>query len=158
MQGPGGVRAGLFPGKVIVADLFTTTPFENKVLSLELPGFAIREVLEFSVHEATNLHVMQVSGIKVVYDMSRKPYDRIIDLKVLCQKCQIPRYEDIDAMKYYRVAMGDYLAFGGDDFTMIPKNARNHIEGPLDIDALTNYVEKHSPINVPGVLGRIQFV
>ena len=125
---------------------------------MELPGSAIREALEFAVSKADNLHVLQVSGIKVIYDLSRNPYDRIVDLKVLCQKCNIPRYEDIENQKYYRVALGDYIANGGDDFTMIPKYARNIIEGPLDIDALTAYVEANSPINLPGLLRRIQFV
>lgn len=158
ITGPGGMRAGLVPGNIIMADLFTTTPFENKLLSVELPGSAIREALEFSVSDADNLHVMQVSGIKVVYDLSRKPYERIVDIKVLCQKCNVPRYENIQDNKYYRVALGDYLANGGDNFKMIPKYARNHIEGPLDIDALTKYVENNSPINLPGLLRRIQFV
>lgn len=158
MQGPGGVRAGLTAGNIIMADLFTTTPFENKILSVELPGSAIREALEFSVSNEEKLHVLQVSGVKVVYDLSRQPYDRIIELKVLCQKCNVPRYEDIENQKYYRVALGDYLANGGDSFTMIPKYSRNILEGPLDIDALATYVENNSPINLPGLLRRIQFV
>lgn len=152
------MRAGLSAGNIIMADLFTTTPFENRILSVELPGSAIREALEFSVSKVDDLHVLQVSGVKVVYDLSRQPYDRIVELKVLCQKCDVPRYEDIENQKYYRVALGDYLANGGDEFTMIPKYARNILEGPLDIDALATYVENNSPINLPGLLRRIQFI
>ncbi|KAL7041910.1 hypothetical protein ACKWTF_000950 [Chironomus riparius] len=157
LHGPGLVRAGLSPGRVILADLFTTTPFENKVVLLELPGFAIREALEFSVSKPI-LHVMQVSGIKVVYDLKKNPFNRIVDLKVLCQKCDKPRYEAINDEKYYRVTLSDYLANGGDSFSMFPKYGRNKLEGPLDIDVLSEYVRKASPINTPSLLKRIQFV
>ena len=157
LHGPGLIRAGLSPGKVILADLFTTTPFENKLVSLELPGFAIREALEFAVSKPI-LHVVQVSGVKVVYDLKQKPFNRIVDLKVLCQKCDIPRYEAINDEKYYRVILSDYLADGGDSFSMFPKYERSRFEGPLDIDALAEYVKKRSPINTPSLLRRIQFI
>lgn len=101
---------------------------------------------------------MQVSGIKVVYDLKQNPFNRIVDLKVLCQKCDIPRFEAINDEKYYRVILTDYLANGGDSFSMFPKYARNRFEGPLDIDALTEYVRMHSPINKPSLLRRIQFI
>jgi len=126
-------------------------------VSLELPGFAIREALEFSVSKPI-LHVMQVSGIKVIYDLKQIPFNRIVDIQVLCQKCIIPRYETLDNEKYYRVILSDYLANGGDSFSMFPKYGRNKFEGPLDIDALSEYVRKRSPINKPSLLKRIQFV
>lgn len=158
LQGPGGVRAGLVKGDIIYADLVTTTPFENKILSVEIPGSTIRSALEYSVSNPTNLRVLQVSGVKVTYDLSRNATDRIIELKVLCQACEIPRYENIDDSKYYRVALADYIANGGDGFQMFPNSIRNIIEGPKDVDALADYIEKISPISSPGLIGRITFV
>ncbi|KAG5670063.1 hypothetical protein PVAND_000349 [Polypedilum vanderplanki] len=99
-QVPGGVRASLESGNVIYADLITTTPFERKLISFEIPGFAIRQAMEYSVSELDFLHVLQVSGIKTTYNLSRDSYDRVIELKALCQLCDIPKYEDVDDAKF----------------------------------------------------------
>lgn len=124
---------------------------------MELPGSAIREALEFSVSKNI-LRVLQVSGVKVVYDLSREPFERIIDLKVLCQNCNVPCYEDLEDDKYYRVVVTEYTAKGGDDYTMFKKYARNEIVGPLDIEALVDYVKVQSPIKTPALLKRIKFI
>lgn len=158
MQGPGGIRTGLSAGNVIYADLIATTPFENTLLSVELPGAAIREALEYSVSNLKSLRIMQVSGIKVVYNLKRDAYSRIVDLKVLCQACEIPKYEPIDDSKYYRVVLADYIAAGGDGFSMFPKYIRNVVTGIKDVDALSDYIENISPVNIPHKLGRITFV
>jgi 2',3'-cyclic-nucleotide 2'-phosphodiesterase (5'-nucleotidase family) len=157
-QNPGGVRAGLKKGSIIYADLVTTAPFENHLHVVELPGSAIRDALEFSVSNADFFQILQVSGIKVIYDLKREPMKRIVDLKVVCQMCDVPKYEKIDEKKYYKVAMPRFLASGGDGFTMISENAKSNVEGPLDIDALSNYIKAISPMNIPPLLGRITFI
>lgn len=136
--------------------MIAVIPFENIYHIIELNGTAIREVLEFAVLEFSN--VLQVAGIKVVYDKTREPYERIIDLKVICQSCNIPRYEPIVNSKYYKIILPEYLALGGDEFTMIPKYSRNTIIVGRDIDALVEYVQKMSPITLPPLRGRISFV
>lgn len=155
---PGGIRAGLTSGELFYGDLVTTTPFENLLESAELQGKVIKEALEFSVADENSLILLQVSGLKVVYNMSREANNRIVSLDVLCRVCDIPRYEPINEEEYYRVVLGSYLAAGGDGFTMIGEGVRNSIFGPLDIDALANYVTKNSPINLPLLSGRIVFV
>lgn len=155
---PGGVRAGLTSGELFYGDLVTTTPFENILQSSELQGKVIREALEFSVADETSLMMLQVSGLKVVYNMSREVNNRIVSLDVLCRVCVIPRYEPIKDEEYYRVVLPSFLAGGGDGFTMVAEGVRNSIYGPLDIDALTDYVRKNSPINLPPLSGRIGFV
>lgn len=140
--------------------MVTTTPFENLLHNIELQGKIIREALEFSVADEKSVMLLQMSGLKVVYDMERKPYDRIVSLDVLCRICvrDIPRYEPIDDEKFYRVSVPSFLAEGGDGFTMIGENARDTIYGPRDIDALSAYVEKNSPFSLPPLTGRISFL
>jgi len=157
LQGSGSIRAGLSAGEVTLGDLFATTPFGNKLVSMDLPGFAIREALEFSVSKKI-IRVLQVSGVKVVFDLNKKPFERIVDLKVLCQKCDAPRYEDLNDKKSYSVVITEYFANGGDNFAMFKDHARNKIVGPLDIDALSDYVRVHSPIETPALMQRIQFL
>jgi 5'-nucleotidase len=156
----GGIRASLLKGDIVYGDLVASTPFENLVYSVELPGKAIKEALEFAFLDETSKNLLQVSGLKVVFDLSREANNRVVSIDVLCRICEnnIPKYEPIDLEAFYRVAMPSYLAEGGDHFSMIPTNFRNLIYGPRDIDALTDYITKHSPIIKPPMSGRIMFV
>lgn len=157
MTNPGGIRAGLSRGTIVYGDLITTTPFENDLVSIEIQGKYIREALEFSVRNLDSIILLQVSGLKVVYDTKRNESQRVVSVHALCRICEnnVPRYELLEDEKNYRVVMASFLADGGDDFTMIGDNAKNKIIGKRDIDALTDYVEKFSPLIVPNALGRI---
>lgn len=147
-------------GEIIFGDLFTTTPFENTLHSVELQGKYIREGLEFSMSGVGYLNLLQVSGLHVVFDMKREPHNRVVSLDVLCRICEgnIPKYGPIDDEKYYRVVMPSYLAEGGDGFAMFGEQSRNTIYGPRDVDALANYVERNSPLSKPPSAGRITFL
>lgn len=136
----------------------TTTPFANKIILIEIPGSAIQEALEFGVSDPSYYKVLQHSGIKVVYDLSREAFKRVVEVKVLCQKCSIPIYEELDDEKLYKVAMPSFLAEGGDGFSSFPENTRSQVEGRIDIEALSDYIEKFSPINLPPLLGRSTFL
>lgn len=160
MAVPGGVRAGLLSGEIFYGDLITTTPFENELVSIELQGKVILEALEFSVANPASTITLQVSGLKVVFDMKKDAHNRVTSLYALCRVCDnnIPKYEPVEDEKYYRVVVPSFLAGGGDGFTMIASGSRNPIVGPLDIEALTAYVEKNSPLVMPTMTGRIKFV
>jgi 2',3'-cyclic-nucleotide 2'-phosphodiesterase (5'-nucleotidase family) len=150
----------LAPGNITYEDLVATTPFENNLWLVAVPGLTIRQAFESGVSNSENLAVVQASGVKVTFDLSRDPFDRIVDIKVLCQKCDIPRYEALDDKKIYKIVISDYVAEGGAGFTMFPGNIvpGSKIIGLRDVDALANYIESISPINVPPALGRIKFI
>lgn len=155
---PGGIRAGMLAGDILYGDLSTTTPFGNNLHSVELQGKVIWEALEFGVSNPEFGKLLQVSGLKAVFDLSKPFNHTLISVDVLCRLCAIPRYETLDSETFYRVAMPDFLARGGDGFSMIANGARNLIVGPVDLVALENYVAKFSPFNVPQALGRITFI
>lgn len=137
-----------------------TTPFENSLHLVAIRGSAIRYTLEQGVSDLKFLAVNQVSGVKVVFDLSRNAFDRIVDLKVLCQKCDIPKYEELDDKKIYKVVLTDYVANGGAGFDMFPDAiiADSTVIGPRDVDALADYIEFISPINLPPLMGRVTFI
>ena len=112
-------------GDVFYGDLVTTTPFENLLHSVELQGKHLRAALEFSVVDKESLMLLQMSGLKVVYNLEHEVNNRIVSLHVLCRICEVPKYEPIDDEQFYRVVMPRYLADGGDNFIMIGDNARN---------------------------------
>jgi 5'-nucleotidase len=54
----------------------------------------------------------------------------------------------IDPATTYIVTCNNFLATGGDGFTAFT-GGRNQVGGPVDLDALIDYVEHHTPIGVP---------
>lgn len=144
---PGGVRGSLSAGQLTYSDLVMTTPFENTVDTMELEGRYIREALEFSVRSSSP-SVLQIAGMKVVFNMTRPANSRIVSLDILCRICDVPRYEPIDDNAWYRIAVNNFLLLNGDNFAMIRDNGRNHKVGVVDIDALTTYFEKNSPVTL----------
>ncbi|PNJ51798.1 NT5E isoform 4, partial [Pongo abelii] len=82
--------------------------FWNHVSMCMLNGGGIRSPID----ERNN-------GIHVVYDLSRKPGDRVVKLDVLCTKCRVPSYDPLKMDEVYKVILPNFLANGGDGFQMI---------------------------------------
>ena len=62
----------------------------------------------------------------------------------------------IDPAANYRVAMNNFLATGGDGFSVFTQ-CTDPLGGEIDIDALVAYFEAHSPIE-PGPMDRITLI
>lgn len=154
---PGGVRSSLNYGNLTYSDLVATTPFENTVDKLEVQGKYLREMMEHSV-SGDRRFVLQTSGIRVIFNMTQPSGERVHTFKILCRQCSVPRYEDVDDETWYRVALTNFMLLNGDNYAMIRDNMRNHEVGEVDIDALRNYVEKHSPISLLQPRQRVKFV
>ncbi|KAK8770641.1 hypothetical protein V5799_012894, partial [Amblyomma americanum] len=54
--------------------------------------------------------------MRVEFDMSKPPSERLTRLKILCTKCYVPVYEDVKDDNVYNIATTDFLAKGGDGF------------------------------------------
>lgn len=154
---PGGVRGSLEPGDLTYSNLITTTPFENTVDKMEVQGKFLKQALEFSAR-FDNPSILQTSGMRVVYNMTKPAYSRVHSVQVLCRLCEVPKYEDMEDETWYRVMLNNFLLQNGDNFAMIRDNMRNHEVGQVDIDVLTKYVETHSPIVMLPPYGRVTFV
>jgi hypothetical protein len=63
-----------------------------------------------------------------------------------CQACEYPIFEDLLDDKWYRIVIPSFLIGGGDGHYIFKNSSRNHQIGTLDMDHLTNYVTKMSPI------------
>uniref|UniRef100_A0A3Q2H3I5 5'-nucleotidase n=1 Tax=Equus caballus TaxID=9796 RepID=A0A3Q2H3I5_HORSE len=98
----------------------------------------------------------QNNGIHVVYDLSRKPGDRVVKLDVLCTQCRVPHYEPLRMDKVYKLILPNFLANGGDGFQMIKDEVLKHDSGDQDIDVVSGYISKMKVI-YPAVEGRIKF-
>ena len=63
-----------------------------------------------------------LAGIKVTYDVTRKPGMRVVDVKVRCTECTIPMFAPLEPEKVYDVLTSSYVIAGGNGYKMIPKN------------------------------------
>lgn len=108
----GGIRTSLEKGKIYYGDAATVLPFEHDLIIFDIRGDKLLQVIESSVSEedGTGL-LLHHSGMKVTVNMSNTPNERVLNVEILCRKCQIPIYEPIELFKYYRVITSRYITF-----------------------------------------------
>lgn len=101
----------------------------------------------------------------MVYDLSRKPGDRVVKLDVLCTQCRVPSYEPLQMDKTYKVVLPSFLANGGDGFRMIKDEALRHDSGKhkcLSLPLLRKYsrttvlVQRGELLMMPGLQSQNQ--
>uniref|UniRef100_A0A0C9RXV0 apyrase n=2 Tax=Fopius arisanus TaxID=64838 RepID=A0A0C9RXV0_9HYME len=150
----GGVRAGISSasGVITYGDVVVAQPFENMWDAVEMLGKDIRETLEVSVAigyndtKFPNRAYVFWAGLRVTYNLTAEVYSRVVDVKVRCRKCQVPEFEDLRDDQWYRIVIPSFLLSGGDRHTIIQQRHRNRVHGMRDIDQLTNFITKRSPL------------
>ncbi|XP_040074607.1 snake venom 5'-nucleotidase [Ixodes scapularis] len=151
----GTIRAPFPQGPITMGDILTTAPFGQTITTVTLNGTALKQMFEHSVERFSYLNrrgeFLQVSGMRVVYNLSLPSLCRVISLKTLCKKCQVPVYKDVVPEEMYTIVTIDFVAKGGDGFAKAEQYGES---GPVDFDVLVKYIEKMSPIKTP-IEGRI---
>nr|KAF7438278.1 hypothetical protein H0235_000669 [Vespula pensylvanica] len=148
----GGIRASIedFAVNITYGDLLMVQPFENTWDTVEITGSSIKYLLEKE-------RIMVWSGLKVIYNMTKDAPNRLVDVKVRCRACEVPRYEDLLDDEWYRIVVPSFVYGGGDDIQVFKNYGRNHKVGSLDIDLFVEYVQKMSPI-IAGTDNRVNFL
>ncbi len=142
----GGIRAGLDAGPITWGELFAIHPFGNVVVGMDLTGAQVLSALEQQwVH--TPARVLQVSGLSYVWDPQRPAGARVISASVGGRA--------LDPHASYRVAVNSFLASGGGGFGVFARGKQRK-EGPVDLDALTRYIEALGAPVANGFEGRIR--
>ncbi|XP_011808890.1 PREDICTED: 5'-nucleotidase isoform X1 [Colobus angolensis palliatus] len=157
----GGIRSPIDErnnGTITWENLAAVLPFGGTFDLVQLKGSTLKKAFEHSVHRygQSTGEFLQVGGIHVVYDLSRKPGDRVVKLDVLCTKCRVPSYDPLKMDEIYKVILPNFLANGGDGFQMIKDELLRHDSGDQDINVVSTYISKMKVI-YPAVEGRIKF-
>ncbi len=106
----GAIRAGIQKGPVTVEDLFKTVPFANELVVMELTGAEIEQALQRSVggsREDEDGGFLQVSG--VTFEVRGRS---AVNIRVGQNR------QPLQPRTVYRVAIPDFLATGGDKYTL----------------------------------------
>ena len=140
---PGGVRTDIAKkedGAVTYADVFASQPFRNQLVTLTLTGAQIKNMLEQQWLDPNRPRILQVSkGFNYTWD-NAKPYgDHVVADRMSLNG------QRVDPATRYRVTVNNYLAVGGDGFTVLKQGTAPQF-GIYDVDALDGYFQANSPI------------
>jgi 5'-nucleotidase len=148
---PGGVRTDIArkpDGTVSYADVFASQPFRNQLVTLTLTGAQIKDMLEQQWLDPKRPRILQVSkGFNYTWDGARPYGDHVMAERMSLNG------QRIEPKQHYRVTVNNYLAVGGDGFTVLKDGAAAQFGG-YDADALDTYFKANSPLS-PGQLDRI---
>jgi 5'-nucleotidase len=161
---PGGIRApllyaqisgGELPGQVTYGEAFNVQPFGNTLVVKTMTGAQIQRLLDqqWLVTQIPGQpeqapRILQVSWtLNYSWSDARPLNDRVIDGSVMIGDAPL------DPLASYRVTMNNFLADGGDGFSVF-REGTNQLGGEVDLDAFGRYLMRHSPI-APPALDRI---
>jgi 5'-nucleotidase len=152
----GGIRADLVPGEggvVTFGQAYAVQPFGNSMTVKTMTGAQLKALLEQQFNSGSNSaeqpNVLQVSnGFSYAYDLSKSAGQRIRDVTL--------NGRAVEDAQTYRVAMSNFLASGGDNFTLF-REGTDSVGGLQDIEVLAAYLSGAAARPVPA-LGRIRNV
>jgi 5'-nucleotidase len=148
---PGGVRADLLAGEVTYEEAFTVQPFANNLVTLDLTGAQLQCLLEQQFQEETVLYAS--AGVSYRVDPAGTGAAAGADP---CSGTRVPdgsvqiAGRPVTADGTYRVTVNNFLAGGGDGFTVLT-GGTNAVTGPIDLDAFTAYLGAASPVPAPAL-------
>jgi 5'-nucleotidase len=148
---PGGVRTDIAKkpdGTVSYADVFASQPFRNQLVTLTLSGAQIKNMLEQQWLDPNRPRILQVSkGFNYTWDAARPYGERVVADRMSLNGRRV------EPAQTYRVTVNNYLAVGGDGFTVLKDGTAAQF-GVYDADALDAYFKATGPLS-PGQLDRI---
>ena len=153
---PGGVRANLTyaqisggeqPGEVTYGEAFAVQPFGNLLVTMDLTGAQIERLLEQQAvlgrPGGRDVLILGASnGFTFSYDPAAPFGSRVDPASVKLNGVTL------DPTATYRIVTNNFLADGGDAFSVFTEGA-NRVGGGDDLQALIDYLEASSPLAPP---------
>ncbi|MBR1090086.1 bifunctional metallophosphatase/5'-nucleotidase [Bradyrhizobium manausense] len=143
LTNPGGIRTDIIPqanGAVTYGEIFASQPFRNRLVTMTLSGSQLKDMLEQQWLDPKRPRILQVSnGFSYSWDAS-KPFGE----RVMADRMTL-HGRPIEPATGYRVTVNDYLAAGGDGFSVAKQGAWPQYGG-YDADALFAFFKGHGPI------------
>ena len=131
----GAIRGSIKEGDITLNDAYTVLPFPDTVVKMNLSGEDIIAVLQRGAElEPGSGGKLQTFGLTYSIDGDKVRIDTI-------------RGQPFDPGKIYSVATNDFLAAGGDGYTILKEKGKNlYNSGLMLSDLLINYVSEKKVI------------
>ncbi len=117
LQNAGSFRADISAGDVTVGDVYNSLPFDNDIVSLEVPGRILREIINSTCRRERGL--LQISGASYSYDANKVGASDSAETLIEFLVAGRP----IEADRNYSVATNSFLASGQGGYPQL-KNCR----------------------------------
>lgn len=108
----GALRIDIPQGDITMGTLYVFLPFDNTITTADMTGAQIKTLLEQAVGDG-GLGI-QAAGLRFAYNSGMPSGSRVLSI---CKTDGIPVHMT-DTIKTYRVATNDFMAGGGDGFTV----------------------------------------
>src|SRR6056297_966049 len=143
----GGIRASIDKGEITRGEIVTVLPFGNIVEVKEIKGSTLLEAVEhgLSKYPAHEGLFPQVAGMSFVFAKDRPAGERVLEIEV--------NGKPLDHDKMYKVATNDFMAAGGDGYTMLKDAETTLLAGGLE-EVLMQYISAKGTVS-PEKKGRI---
>lgn len=140
---PGGLRADLDPngdGIVTYSEAATVSPFGNTLTIVDLTGEQVVQLLEqqWTRDPAEDHPVLRLGlsdEVRFFYDPTAQAGEKVRDVEI--------DGEPLDPAATYSVATINFLAEGGDGFTVFTEAGNVNDTGYIDLQALVDYLGAH---------------
>ncbi|MNI15726.1 Trifunctional nucleotide phosphoesterase protein YfkN precursor [compost metagenome] len=144
----GGIRASIPAGEITKGQVVTVLPFGNYIQTKNIKGSDVKAALELgiSAYPESLGGFAQVGGATFEFDPSKPKGSKITSVHV--------KGSPLDLNKSYVVATNDFMAAGGDQYTMFMDYPIANDFSSLE-ESLIAYIRKTGSVE-PKVEGRIQ--
>lgn len=159
----GGIRNSIEKGSdgaITENDVLTVLPFKNDIYMTKVFGKTIRNALERSAEifdKDSNGGFLQMSGIRVVYNITNPIGKRVQRLEALCADCEVPSFLELNDTKIYNIIISKFLLDGGDGHVFNENSASAQRLPFIDSKTLSTFI-KARQIIYQGIDGRIKWV
>lgn len=143
----GNIRTSIEPGEITRSEIINVLPFGNIVVTKKVSGKDVLAALELGVsaYPASLGGFPHVGGMTFAFDPTKPVGQRVYDVKV--------KGQPLDLNKTYTFATNDFIAAGGDNYTMLKDLPKIAEYGALD-EVVANYIKSKGTVH-PVVEGRV---
>ncbi|GAA4381419.1 bifunctional metallophosphatase/5'-nucleotidase [Agromyces bauzanensis] len=132
---PGGLRADIAAGPVTYREAANVQPFANTLVTMDLTGAQVKQVLEEQWQPAGAsrpfLKLGVSAGLEYTYDPSAAAGSHITEILLDGMA--------IDPAATYSVGVNSFLASGGDNFLTLDDGANKSDSGKIDLESMVDY-------------------
>ena len=118
-------------------------PFGDHIHTIEVSADEIHAMMENSLSKVDVLsgRFLQISGFNVSYDLSRQPFDRVLEINVAGKPLE---------ERHYTLSLSGYLLKGGDEYGMFKDKSESYTlkETRLLWTIVSDYIERQENVNV----------
>lgn len=128
-------------------DVLRALPFRNRIVTVQVTGADLLAAMEHSLSSpgAESGRFLHLSGGRLVADMDRPPGNRIVTMEIAGRP--------VAPERRYRLAISDFMAGGGDGYTMLDDGAPDE-PGDFVSALVTGYLREQGVV-APVVDGRL---